>query len=125
MAMLMSSIFLLIVVGISYLLSKTIFVYPASASGVTLLINWIIIAVTHLRFRKKHQENFGAGKLRYLGFPYITITAIVLLLVVLCTSALSMNQLVGLAAGIIILLLLAGLYFALVKIRQHFPRCNP
>lgn len=119
-AVLISSVFLLIVVGISYLLPQKIFAYIASASGVTLILNWIIIGITYWRFRQQTKKNQQEGQLRYPGFPYTTITALVLLLVALSTSALSQNQLVGLIVGFVILLLFAGLYFLLIK-RQHLP----
>ncbi len=116
-AVLISSVFLLFVVGISYLLPQTIFVYIASTAGVALILNWLIIAVTHYHFRQRVKSRSGKKQLKYPGFPYTTIAAIVLLLVALSTSALSKNQLVGLAAGIIILMVF-GLYFLLVKRRK-------
>ncbi len=117
-AVLISSVFLLIVVGISYLLPKQIFVFIASTAGVALILNWLIIAITHYRFRQRVKQNQGEKQLKYPGFPYTNIVAIVLLLVALSTSALSQNQLVGLTVGIIILLVFAGLYFLLVKKQQ-------
>ena len=111
----LSSIFLLIVVGISYVLPQTIFIYIASASGVTFLINWIIIALTHLRFRKRLTENTGDRQLSYRNFPYTTFIVILLLLVALSTSALNKHQMVGLEIGMTLLLLLAVAYFLLVK----------
>jgi L-asparagine transporter-like permease len=122
-AVLLSSACLLAVVGISYILPKKIFVYIASASGVTLLVNWLIIAVTHLRFRHKSKENPNKDQLRYPGFPYTTITAIMLLLVALSTSALSPNQLIGLITGLIIISLFALSYFLLIK-KRHRPRTD-
>ncbi len=117
-AVLTSGAFLLFVVGISYLLPQTIFVYVASASGITLVLNWILIAVTHMRFRHRVKSSQNPGQVRYPGFPYTTITALVLLLVAVATSALSHNQLIGLIAGIAILLLFAGLYYLLPKGKQ-------
>ena len=116
-AIFLSSIFLLIVVGISYVLPQTIFVYIASASGVTLLINWIIIALTHLRFRKWLKQSTEDPQLRYRRFPYSTLITLLLLLVALSTSALNKNQMVGLALGITLLLLLTIVYFILIKCR--------
>ncbi|MGC7873367.1 amino acid permease [Desulfosporosinus sp. SYSU MS00001] len=104
-AVMLSSAFLLCVVGISYLLPQQILVYIASSAGVALITNWLIIAATHYRFRRRMN-----GK---------TIIAAVLLLVVLSTSAMNGNQLVGLMVGIIILMLLACLYFLSAR-QQHF-----
>lgn len=117
-AVLISCACLLIVVGISYLLPQKIFVYIASASGVTLLLNWLVIAFTHLRFRRRSKSHQGNQKARQVGFPYTTATAIALLLVALATSALSSNQLVGLVIGLCIVLLLAVFYFFMTRPRR-------
>jgi Gamma-aminobutyrate permease and related permeases len=102
-AVLLSSICLIAVAGISYFLPQNILVYTASASGVTVLVNWLIIALTYIRFRQSS------------SFPYAAITAIALLVVALATSALSSNQLVGLMIGICLVLIFAVLYFLLAR----------
>jgi L-asparagine transporter-like permease len=100
-AVLISSICLIVVVGISYFLPQNILVYTASASGVTVLINWLIIALTYVRFRQTS------------SFPYAAVIAITLLLVAIATSALSSNQLVGLVIGVCLVLIFAAFYFLL------------
>jgi len=117
-AVFISSTFLLIVVGISYLLPQNIFVYIASASGVTLLLNWLVIALTYIRFRRCRKIKQGTQSEQSFGFPYTAITAIVLLLIALATSAMSSNQLVGLMVGISLVILLAMFHFFL-KRRSH------
>ena len=114
-AVLISSSFLLIIVGISYILPQNIFVYIASASGVTLLLNWLVIALTYARFRRSRKTNQKNQSEQFNGFPYTAIMAIVLLLMTLATSALSPNQLVGLLIGISLVLLLAMFYFFLTR----------
>jgi len=114
-AVFISSIFLLIVVGISYLLPQDVFVYIASASGVTLLLNWLMIALTYMHFRRCRKTNRRYPSEKSAGFPYTSIMAIVLLLVALATSALSSNQLVGLVISISLVLLLAIFYFFFVR----------
>lgn len=102
-AVLISSTCLLAVVGISYFLPQNILVYTASASGVTILFNWLIIALTYARFRQSS------------SFPYTAVTGIALLLVALATSALSSNQLVGLIIGVCLVLIFAAFYFFIVR----------
>jgi len=114
-AIVMSSTCLLIVVFISYLLPENIFVYIASASGVTLLLNWLIIALTYVRFRRHRKTDLGSKSNRSASFPYAATSAIVLLLVALATSALSSNQLVGLVVGVSLVLMLAVFYFFLAR----------
>ena len=100
-AVLISGTCLLAVVAISYFLPQNILVYTASASGVTVLFNWLIIALTYWRFRRSS------------GFSIAAVTAIILMLVVLATSALSSNQLVGLVIGVFLVLMFAVFYFFL------------
>ncbi|HEY8891371.1 MAG TPA: amino acid permease [Clostridium sp.] len=114
-AVLISSTFLLIVVGISYLLPQNIFVYIASASGVTILLNWLVIALTYVRFRRYSKTKQGNQSEQSFGFPYAAATAIVLLLMALATSAMSSNQLVGLVVGISLVLLLTLFHFFLAR----------
>ncbi|WP_407311463.1 amino acid permease [Desulfosporosinus sp. SB140] len=113
-AVLISSAFLLIVAGISYLLPQEIFTYIAGSAGVALILNWLIIAVTYYCFRKQVKSNSDVRLLKSPGFPYSTIIAIILLSVVLATSVLGKNQIVGLVVGTITMLAFSGV-FALVK----------
>lgn len=110
-AVLASMAFLLLVAGMSFLLPQQIFVYIASASGVTILLNWLLIAVTHLRFRLHPRFTQDQKLLRYPGYPYTTYSVIILLLVVLATAALNHDQLVGLIAGLIIFAIYTGLFY--------------
>jgi len=117
-AVLLSAVILLLIVGLSYLLPKRIFVYVASAGGVTSLFNWVIIGFTHLRFRRHPLRREKGRKLRYAGFPGTTWTAIVLLLLVLGTAALSRDQLVGLIAGVVLLLIYVAVFYL---VRRFMP----
>lgn len=112
-AVLVSAIFLLVVVGLSFLLPQQIFVYIASASGVTILLNWVIIAATHLRFRRQTEPGQDEKLLRYPGCPYTNYGIIIILLVTLTTAAFSHDQLVGLIAGLVLLALYACLFYIL------------
>ncbi|OAT87078.1 amino acid permease [Desulfotomaculum copahuensis] len=119
-AVLVSAVFLLLIAGLAYLLPEQIFVYVASAGGVTSLFNWVITGFTHLRFRSHPQRQKDARRLRYAGFPYTTWTAIVLLLVVLGTAALSRGQLAGLISGLVLLVLYVAAFYLL----RHFSPLN-
>jgi L-asparagine transporter-like permease len=114
-AVLVSSIFLLVVVGISYVLPKEVLVYIASTAGVALILNWLIIALAYYRFRQRVKLSLSERRVKLPGFPYTPIAAGVMLLIALLTSALNQNQLVGLVAGIIILLGFSVLYILFVK----------
>ncbi|AFM40684.1 gamma-aminobutyrate permease-like transporter [Desulfosporosinus acidiphilus SJ4] len=114
-ALLISSAILLVVVGISYLLPEKIFVYIASTAGAALILNWLIIALTYYRFRQRANLRPGKGQPTYPGFPGTTIAASLLLSLALATSAFNGSQLVGLVAGVLILMFFSGLYIIFVK----------
>lgn len=115
-AILLTSACLLVVVGISYLLPQNILAYTASTSGVTLLLNWLVIAFTYIKFRKhKQSPKPNTQSKRSFAFSFAPSLTIVLLLIALASSALSTNQLVGLAAGITLVFLLTMFYFFVVR----------
>jgi len=116
-ALAVSTIFLLIVVGISYVLPKEVLVYIASTAGVALILNWLFIALAYFRFRQRVTLSLSERRVRLPGFPYVPIAAGIILLIALLTSALNQDQLVGLVAGIIILLSFSGLYIFFIKKR--------
>ncbi|HUW65759.1 MAG TPA: amino acid permease [Spirochaetia bacterium] len=109
-AVLASAVCLLLVVVLSYFFPKNIFIYAASAGGVTSMFGWLIISITHLVFRQKEKGNL---KLHYPGFPYTTLSAIIILLAALAGAFLTPQQAVGMYVSLFLLALYLGLYFSL------------
>jgi len=103
---------LLLVVALAYFFPQNIFIYAASAGGVTSMFGWLIIAATHLAFRRREKGNL---KLRYRGFPYTTLTAAAILLLALAGAFLTRRQAVGMVAGLVLLALYLGAYFILSR----------
>lgn len=113
-AVIVSAIFLLMIVGLTYFLPEQVFTYLASASGVTILLNWAIITAAHLSFRRHPGPDKDGRRLRYRGYPYTNYFVLISLVVVLGMSVLNLNQLVGLIAGLG-LFGLYGLLFYIIK----------
>ncbi len=106
-AILGSATCLLLVVALSYFFPSDIFIYAASAGGVSAMFGWLIIGITHLAFRHRERNNL---KLRYYGFPLTTLTAIAILLLALAGAFLTPQQLIGMIASLFLLLLYLGIY---------------
>ena len=109
-AVLASSACLLVVVALSYFFPQNIFIYAASAGGVTAMFGWLIIGATHLAFR--HQKK-GTLKFRYRGFPLTTYAALVILLLAVAGAFLTPRQSVGVLAGLLLLAVYLALYWLL------------
>jgi L-asparagine transporter-like permease len=106
-AILGSAVCLLLVVVLSYFFPDDIFIYAASAGGVSAMLGWLIIGITHLAFRQKERNNL---KLHYHGFPFTTLFAIVIILLALAGAFFTSQQFIGMLAGFILLLLYLGVY---------------
>lgn len=106
-AVLASSACLLLVVALSYFFPQNIFVYAASAGGVTSMFGWLIIVITHFSFRHKEQAKL---KLKYSGFPYTSVFAAIILLLSLSGTFLTPQQFIGILASLFLLALYLGIY---------------
>jgi AAT family amino acid transporter len=102
---LFSGVSMLLGVSMSFVLPDRIFIFLISSGGFSLLLAYLVIMLTHLRFRKR----FGCppqGHCQLAGFPYTSWAVIISLLIVIITMPLIPGQGAGLFAG----LLLLGVY---------------
>jgi len=102
---LFSGIAMLLCVSMSYVLPDRIYIFLISSGGFSLLLAYLAIMLTHLKFRKR----CGCppqGHCQLGGFPYTTWAAIISLIIVIVTMPLIPGQGSGLFAG----LLLLGVY---------------
>ncbi|PKM77976.1 MAG: amino acid permease [Firmicutes bacterium HGW-Firmicutes-15] len=100
-----SGIAMLLCVSMSYVLPNSIYIFLLSSGGFSLLLAYLVIMLTHLKFRKR----CGCppqGHCQLNGFPYTTWTAVISLIIVIVTMPLIPGQGAGLFAG----LLLLGVY---------------
>lgn len=113
---LFSGLAMLLAVSLSYILPDRIYVFLISSGGFSLLLAYLVIMLTHLRFRQRSgcppQGNCQLG-----GYPYTTWAAIISLIIVIVTMPLIPGQGSGLFAG----LLLVGLF----SLAYPLARLNP
>ena len=107
---LFSGFAMLIGVSMSYLLPDRIYIFLVSAGGFSLLLAYLVIMLTHLRFRNR-KGCPPNGHCQLSGFPYTTWTAIVSLLIIIVTMPLIPGQGSGLFAGLLLLVLYSAAYF--------------
>ena len=114
---LVSGAAMLAALGIGQLL-PSVYVFLISSGGFALLLTYVIIMATHIRFRKKH----GCppdGKCQLWGFPYTSIIVLVLLVVAIVSMPFVSGQLPGLIAGCILVVVFTLWYVVLRSVREH------
>jgi len=92
---------MLLGVSLSYVLPKQIYLFLVSSGGFSLLFSYIIIMVTHYRFRRLYGCP-PSGRCQLPGFPYTSFAAILMLTAVVISMPLIPGQGSGLWAGLIL-----------------------
>ncbi|WP_409305067.1 amino acid permease [Peribacillus sp. SCS-155] len=101
---------MLAALGLGLLLPKQVYVFLVSSGGFALLFTYIVIVVTHLKFRKK----YGCpekGECRLPGYPYSSWIVIASLIAVIASMPLVPGQGAGLAAGLSLIVLYSAIYW--------------
>lgn len=114
---LFSGLAMLLAVSLSYVLPNRIYVFLISSGGFSLLLAYLVIMLTHLRFRRR----CGCppyGHCQLAAYPYTTWAAIISLVVVIVTMPLIPGQGSGLLAG----LLLAAFFSVSYPLFRLVPR---
>jgi AAT family amino acid transporter len=101
---------MLAAVGLGYLLPKGIYIFLVSSGGFSLLFAYLIILVTHYKFRIRNGCP-PKGNCQMPGFPYTSWAAILALIIIIATMPLVPGQGSGLFAGILLILFYMILYF--------------
>lgn len=94
-----SGIAMLLAFALSFFLPEKIYVFLVSSGGFSLLLTYLIIVLTHYKFRKVHGCP-PKGNCQLPGFPYTSWTAIVALIIIIISMPLVPGQGPGLATGI-------------------------
>ncbi len=103
---------------LSYILPSKIFVVLAGASGFTAMFNWLTISITHFFYRRKTlREKPEKLKYKVPGYPYTTVLAGILIIIVFATSPLYPGQVSGLIGSIILFLVLIGIYLLMKSVK--------
>lgn len=106
---LFSGLAMLLGVSMSYLLPDRIYVFLISSGGFSLLLAYLIIMLTHLRFRRRSGCP-PQGHCQLGGYPYTTWATIISLIMVIITMPLIPGQGSGLFAGLVLVAIFALAY---------------
>lgn len=106
---LFSSGITLIVVAANYFFPGEVFMYFLAIATAAAVIDWVMIAVTHMKFRQTMAREGKTAKFQSLGYPYLNYACLLFLAMVIVMMA----QIEGMRLAIIILpLWLIALYIA-------------
>lgn len=116
---LFSGFAMLVGVSLAYLLPRGIYIFLVSSGGFSLLFAYVIILVTHYKFRVRHGCP-PAGHCQLPGFPYTSWIAIIGLAIIIATMPLIPGQGSGLFAGLLLVAFYAAGYFVFKRLPQVF-----
>jgi L-asparagine transporter-like permease len=92
-----------------FILPKQGYLFLVSSGGFSLLFTYVVILLTHYRFRKRNGCP-PTGSCQLKGFPATSIAAIAVLIAVIVCMPLVPGQGYGLIAGIALVLMYIGVY---------------
>jgi amino acid transporter, AAT family len=107
---LFSGLGMLLGVSMAYLLPDQIYLFLISSGGFSLLFAYLVIMLTHLRFRRR----YGCppqGNCQLSGYPYSTWVGIISLITAIVTMPLIPGQSAGLFAGLVLIAIYALAYY--------------
>jgi len=107
---LFSGIGMLLGVSMSYLLPDQIYLFLISSGGFSLLMAYLVIMLTHLRFRRR----YGCppkGNCQLSGYPYTTWIGIISLVIAIVSMPLIPGQGTGLFAGLVLIAVYSIAYY--------------
>jgi L-asparagine transporter-like permease len=110
-ALLLSSLGIALAAVLSVVAPRSAFVVMVAISAFGTLFAWMMIFVTHYRFRRTWEQAQGEPlRFRVGGFPYTTLLGAALMAAVLLTSAFTETFRMTLLFGVPFLVVLAALY---------------
>jgi len=102
--------------GIGFLFPN-VYLFLVSSGGFAMLFTYAVIMATHIRFRKSH----GCpphGKCQLWGFPYTSAFVLIMLVLVIISMPFVEDQISGLIAGCLMVILFSAAYLALRYYRK-------
>lgn len=113
-----SSLMLTIAVGLSYWLPSQAYLMITSTSGFIAMFNWSVIALSHLRYRRRLERERPEGLVyRAWGYPYLPILTIAICAAAALTSPLNPGQKLGIQVGIVQFSLISSIYLLVIRPR--------
>lgn len=115
-ALIATSLGLIIAIILSYVLPKAVYEYITSSAGIIQFSNWLIILLTHIKFRKYIDEKGMKDKLTFKakGYPFLSWIGLIGVLFVILSSLVVPKERIGFAVGIVIILFLM-LFYSVAK----------
>lgn len=107
---LMSGIGMLLGVSMSYVLPDQIYLFLISSGGFSLIFAYLVIMMTHLRFRRSHGCP-PQGNCQLAWYPYSTWIGIISLVIAIVTMPLVPGQGAGLFAGLVLIAVYSGFFY--------------
>jgi AAT family amino acid transporter len=119
---LFSGVAMLAAVSLSFLLPKQIYIFLVSSGGFSFLLTYLVIMITHLRFRARNGCP-PTGNCQLSGYPYTTWAAIISLVLAIASMPLIPGQGAGLFAGLFLVAFYSVAYLASHYIyrQRHIP----
>lgn len=112
-ALSLSALGLSIAIIFSFLLPNTVYEYLATAAGIMLILNWIIILSSQIRNKAEYIKANKQVEYAMPGFPYTSYLAISLILLTIAGTLLSDNERIG----VLVSLGFVGLIYVYSKVR--------
>lgn len=109
-----SGIAMLIAFLSSFILPQKVYVFLVSSGGYSLLFAYLIITMTHKRFRGNHGCP-PSGKCQLPGYPYTSYIAIISLILIIISMPFIEGQGLGLMAGLTLTAIYSICYWLFVK----------
>ena len=97
--------------ALGYILPRQIYIFLISSGGFSLLFVYVIILITHIKFRKINGYP-PDGKCKLPGYPYTSILAIISLIAIITSMPLIPGQGSGLIAGLSLVALYILIYLS-------------
>lgn len=123
---LFSGLIMLVALLIGLLFPK-VYLFLISSGGFSLIFTYIVLMLTHIRFRKKN--GLPEGKCRLGGFPYSSFFTLIGLLIAIFSMPFVAGQTSGFIAGIVLILFYSVCYFIMKlvakKILESPEKYNP
>lgn len=105
-----SGVSMLLAVSLAYFVPERVYIFLVSSGGFSLLFAYLIIMLTHYRFRLKHGCP-PTGKCQMWGFPYTSWATIISLIAIIVTMPLIPGQGSGLVAGLVLVAFFGLTYY--------------
>lgn len=102
----------------SFVLPKEVYIFLVSSGGYSLLFSYLIITITHNRFRVKRGCP-PSGNCQLVGFPYTSYATIILLFLIIISMPFIKGQGYGLFAGFGLTVIFSVCYFLFIRKKEQ------